>query len=421
VTGGAILTGLATLAIQPHRHAPKGAVWLAVAVSTGALLVALTSPTGWAGSTTAASYVCASWTVLAVAAAVVRDRRVTNLVLLLVVAGVLVEMAEAWLAWWGGANPATPMSGTFYWFDPFAAFLIAGAVVGLSLWLRRTGPVAALGLVGCVLGTIGIIYSTSRAAGACFVLATVLIYAAHAFGRRMASVARSAIALSVTGASVWLVAGPPFFSHRVEPFAGTAARAASQSLGQNGGYRKEFWREAIGVFHRHPLTGGGYHSLATASYGHIPGSWALSPLAHNGYLQALSDGGLLLGVPFLIAALGIAWWVVTSLVTAVRSRTFSTEAFALPLALGAMLVHSAVDFDWSYAADFAVVAILAGVVAGVRWSTRPPRVSPSYSGLLTGAVLVGVALTGISAAAASSGDLRQSLPITHSASHEGTK
>ena len=55
------------------------------------------------------------------------------------------------------------MIGTFYWWDPFAAFLLTGTVIGLSFWLRRTGPVALFGLVGCMLGTIGLVYSTSRA------------------------------------------------------------------------------------------------------------------------------------------------------------------------------------------------------------------------------------------------------------------
>ena len=187
-------------------------------------------------------------------------------------------------------------------------------------------------------------------------------------------------------------------------------------MGQNGGYRMDFWREAIGVFDRHPLAGGGYHSLATASAGHVPTTWPLSPLAHNGYLQVLSDGGLLLGVPFLCAALVVAWWVVSALVAAGRQRDSSTLGLVVPLALGALLAHSAVDFDWSYAADFLVVAVLAGILAGNRWAARSPQVSRPASRWLTGAVIAGVVLTGVAAGAAWSGDLRQSLPITHAAS-----
>jgi hypothetical protein len=154
--------------------------------------------------------------------------------------------------------------------------------------------------------------------------------------------------------------------------------------------------------------------------GHVSASWAFSPLAHNGYLQALSDGGLLLGVPFLLGVAFLAWWVVSALVRSVRRRDFSTEAFVIPLCLGALLAHSAVDFDWTYAADFAVVAVLAGLVAGSRWSAAASSRPGRGSRLVAAAVLAGVALTGVAAGAAWSGDLHQSLPITHTSPDRGS-
>jgi O-antigen ligase len=420
VTVGAILTGLATLAVQPHRFVPRGAIWLALAVSAAAFGVALTAPTGWAGASVAASYVCVSWLVVVVAAAAVRDPRVPNLVFLVLIAGVLVEVAESWLAWWGGSTASHPIDGTFYWYDPFAAFLIAGTVIGLSLWLLRSGPIATFGLLGCVLGTIGLVYSTSRAAGACFAFAVLCVFAVHLLSHRLAGVRRVLIATVVTGFAVWAIAGPPFFKQRSLPFAATTQRAVGQSLSQNGSYRVDFWREALGVFHRHPLSGGGFHSLASAAVGHVPKSWPISPLAHSGYLQALSDGGLLLAVPFLLAAALLAWYVVSGLLGAVRRRDFSTGAIVVPLCLGALLAHSAVDVDWSYAADFAVVAVLAGLVAAARWSAPGRLVKPSRSRVIPAAVLVGVALTGLAAGAAWHGDFKQSLPIGHVSSSGGS-
>jgi len=415
VTGGAILTGLATLVVRPHRVAPRGAIWLALAVSAGALGVAVLAPTGWAGAPAAASYVCVSWTVIVVAAAARSNPKLPNLILLLVVAGVLVEVAESWLAWWGGSDASVPISGTFYWYDPFAAFMLAGSVIGFALWLWRSGPVAAFGLLAAALGTIGMVYSTSRAAGACFAVAMLAVGIVQLSTRGLAGVRRLAVAVAAIGFAVWGIAGPPFFAHRSLPFAGTSGRATGQSLSQNGGYRVDFWHEAIGVFHRHPLVGGGFHSLASAAQGHVPRSWPLSPLAHNGYLQALSDGGLLLGVPFLLAAALIGWYVVRALIAAVRQRELTAAGFVAPLCLGALLVHSAVDFDWSYAADFEVVAVLAGLVAAAHWSRAEPEVRRGPSRLAAVAVLAGVALTGVAAVAAWPGDFKQSLPLGHSA------
>ncbi|HTR70472.1 MAG TPA: O-antigen ligase family protein [Mycobacteriales bacterium] len=412
VTGGVILTGLSILAIQPQRWVPRSAVWSAGAISVGAFGVALFAPTGWAGATTAASYVGAAWTVIAVAAAVVRDRRFVDFLALLLVAGVQVEVAESWLAWWGGGDPRQPIVGTFYWHDPFAAFLLPGTVVGLALWLRKRRATALFGLVGLVLGSIGLVYSTSRASDACFAAAVVLVGAMAARGGGLAAIRRFALAVLVAVAGIFAVAGPPFFPHRSLPFAGTAARAGGQSLGQNGGYRIDFWREALGVFGRHPLVGGGYHSLASESVGHDPSGWPLSPLAHNGYLQALSDGGLLLAVPFGIAVVALSWWTLSALLRAVRRRDDSVARFVLPLCLGAMLLHSAVDFDWSYAADFALAAVLAGAVAGQRWADRGPAPARA-SRARRSVVMAGVALCAVAAVAAWSGDLTQSLPIAH--------
>jgi O-antigen ligase len=424
VTGGAILTALAVIAIRPDRHLPARVLGLATAISAGAFLVALTAPTGWSGATTAASYVCAAWVAVVVAAAVVRDRRMVDVIAVLMVVGAIYEVSESWLAWWGSQNPAHPISGTFYWYDPFAAFLITGSGIGLTLWLRRTGPISILGLATFVLGCIGMVYSTSRAATACLFGVIVLICLTHLVTRRIAGLVRLAIAAVVTVVAVWGVAGPPFFPNRVAPFAGTAARSSGQSLGQNGGYRLEFWHEALGVFGRYPITGGGFHSLATLSAGHVPASWVLSPLAHNGYLQVLSDGGLILGVPFLLAVAGLCWLVARSLIRSVRQQAFGLTSFVVPLCLAAMLVHSAVDFDWSYAADFSLVAILAGLVIGSWVTIAPVDDSPRdirSSRLIAATTLVAVALLGVAAVTSWSGDLRQSLPVGHSANHGGVQ
>ncbi len=411
VTGGAIFTAIAVLATRPDRYLPRSALVLSAAVSTGALAVAATAPTGWKGASNAADYVCAAWTLVAVAAAVRRNRAVVGPLLGIVVLGAALEVAEGWLAWWGGEDPTHPMLGTFYWWNPFAAYLIAGTALGFTLWLRGRRGVAALGLTSFALGSIGLVYSTSRASDACFAVALALVVLSAAT-RGWRGLRRAAIGLVVGASAVWAIGGPPFFPHRGTPFGATAARTAHQSLGQNGVYRTEFWREALRLFSRHPLVGDGYHSLASGSAHRVPHGWAISPLAHSGYLQPLSDGGLVLSIPFLAGCGVIGWFVVSALLDAWRHRDSSAAAFVLPLVLGALLAHSAVDFDWSYPANFVLTAILAGMVAGRRWANRPPAFPGGR--VAACAALVGVVALGIAADAARGGDLGLNLP-THSA------
>jgi O-antigen ligase len=411
VSGGAILTAAAVAAVRPDRLVPRRAVVLAFAVSGGAVLVAATAPTGWAGATNAANYVCAAWTAVCVAAAVVRDRRIVAVLLGLIVLGAVIEIRAAWLPWWGGENSAAPMRGTFYWHNPFAIYLLPGAVLGLAVWLRRTRLVRWVGLGGFALGAVGIFYSTSRASLACFIAAVVILLVAHVIATHRRGLVCAAVGVAGTAGLVWFIGGPPFFPQQSHsPVAGLAARSAGQSLSQNGGYRIDFWREALGVFGRHPVTGGGYHSMATASVDHNPHHWPLSPLAHNGYLQAVSDGGLLLGVPFLLVAAVVCWWVLVALWRAVRGREFGLMSFAVPLVLAALLAHSAVDFDWSYPADLLLTAILAGLVAGERWLDRAPAPGTTrWTASL--AAFVGVGLLIVGAVVARDGDLHLNLPV----------
>lgn len=414
VSIGLLLTAAAVVATRPDRIVGRGLLALATGVSGAAFAVAATAPTGWRGAPAAATYAGVSWTLVATAAAVRRDHRVADLAVLTIVSASAIEVAEAWLPWWGGRNPTAPMSGTFYWYNPFAAFLVPGALLGLWWWLHGDPGRRVLGLFAGTLAAVGIVYSTSRATAVCWLVGLLGILAVYPWTGASGKRWRLPTGVAVTGVGVALVAGPPFFPHWVGPFAGTHARAVTQSLGQNGGYRLDFWREAVHVFQRWPVTGGGYHSLATASAGHVPAGWPLSPLAHNGYLQALCDGGLVLGVPFLAGAVIVGWIALRMIVRSVRRRDFGLLSFAVPLCLLAMLAHSVVDFDWSYPADFLLTALLAGVVVGCAESRagrhQRPRSWPSIA-----AVVVAVPLLLLGAWAARHGDSGRSLPITASA------
>lgn len=420
VTIGLGLTLAAVVAPNGVRRAPRAIVWGAVWMSVAAVLVALTAPTGWAGAANAADYVGMAWLAVAIAGARAGDAQgdVGRLVCVVAAVAVAVEFAEGWLAWWGGRNPAAPMLGTFYWHDPFAAFMAAGALLSLALWLTERGPIAMLGMLGFALGSTGVVFSTSRAAQAMFGLCLLAGVAAIVTVAR--SLWRRALAAGAVAAAVsLLISGPPFFPHWQWFGAGTAARGSAQSLAQNGGYRLQFWHEALSLFARHPLTGGGFHSLATLTIGHVPAGWALSPLAHNGYLQALSDGGLVLGIPVAVGAALAALLALRSLWSALRGRSLSPQRFGVPLAVLFLLGHSFVDFDWSYP----VVMVLTGALAATLVRPLPATESEPGSGRarnwtwsIAAAALFAVAVVVPTGLSAWHGDLQLSLPAgTHAA------
>jgi O-antigen ligase len=411
VTVGAILVAVAVVLARPDRVLPRTALILATAISVGAFVVPLAADTGWAGAPDAAIYACGAWLAAVVAAAVVARPATMVWFVTLVAASAPIQFMSGWLGWWGGEDPTRPMVGTFYWHNPYAAFLIPGGLVGLALWIWRDRLFALLGVICFAFAAIGIVYSTSRASLAAFILGVALVGVLALVGTtRWRALRQFVIAAVIAAAATYFVGGPPFFPHRSSPLSGEQSRAAGQSLGQNGGYRLDFWREALKVFRHHPVTGGGYKSLVGQSVGHVPSSWPLSPYAHNGYLQALGDGGLVLGVPFLLAVLIVAAICVRSLIRGLIRRDLPVETVVLAIALGCVMLHSGVDFDWTYAADFAMAGALAGLVVGSWLTSRatasdaaetaepdPAKPSRNHRLALAGCALVGVALLGVSA------------------------
>ena len=401
VTIGAALIALAVVVVRPDRVLPRHVIVLAAAISVAAFVVPLTAPIGWAGAADGALYACGAWLAVIVAAAVITRPEATLWLASLLAASAPIEFISGWMGWWGGKDPTRAMTGTFYWWNPYAAFLVPGGLVGLALWIWRGRLFALLGLLSFVFAAIGIVYSTSRAALAVFVLGFALVGVTALLDKqRWRALRQLAIAAVVGAAATFFVGGPPFFPHRSSPVAGEQARAAGESLGQNGSYRLDFWRDALTVFGRHPVTGGGYKSLVHESLGHVSKNQPLSPYAHNGYLQALGEGGLILGIPFLLAAVAVGYLCIRILVRGLVRRRVTAETVAIAIALAMVMLHSGVDFDWTYAADMSMFAILAGLILGLtlreRGSAEPPKPGRIQRWALIGCLVIGIGTLGVS-------------------------
>jgi hypothetical protein len=379
------------LAVRIWRAPRASLVWSA-SVAIAALAVCVLTPTGWSGSDAASGYV-ASAAVFVIARRYVRDDERRSVVAAAVCLAGIYEFLLSFRVWWERGDPAAVMSGTFYWHNPFAAFLLPGAVIGLALIAAGRSPWHLVGWVSVPLCTAGIVISSSRATQA--VLAVAFVIVPLASRRDRSALRRSLAGVAVAAGFTALLPGPPWFSHYASPFASTTARSATgQSLSQNGYFRTEFWREALAVFTRHPLVGDGYHSLASATVRYEPAAWAQSQFAHDGYLQALTDGGLLLAVPFLAAIAVIAWWALRrfgGLVAARRGVTPDLLMVGIATALLGALAHSAVDFDWSHPSIMIEGALLAACVApaaGGRAHSRRTTLVAAPAAVVLGLALV---------------------------------
>jgi O-antigen ligase len=376
---------VALLLTRAWRSAEASTV-LSALVALAALLVCVIAPSGWYGSDVAVEYGLAA-AVYVIARRYVRSDDRRDLVAAAICVAGFYEFWQAFTPWRGSGSPDTEMSGTFYWHNPYAAYLLPPAIIGLGLVARRKGPWNIVGWFTTPLAAAGIVLSSSRATIAALVVGWVLVLLSCVRWRALVVALVGAVALS--GVVTFLLPGPPFFDHRVSPFSATESRtSAGQSLAQNGEYRTQFWREAAKVALHHPVAGSGYHALSTASAFYTPSNWARSPLAHDGYLQALSDGGLLLGLPFLAAVAIVLFWAVRRLIESVRGTLHGGDPpdvldTAIAVALLGAFAHSAVDFDWSHASILVETALLAACVApaaarsgrGATWHRVMPAAS----------------------------------------------
>ncbi|MDX6206253.1 MAG: exopolysaccharide production protein ExoQ [Frankiales bacterium] len=408
---------LALAAVRPWRVLSARSLGLAGAVSLAPVLVCLIDPTHWFGADQAATYAYSAALFVTVRAYAVSSARRTAVLAVVLGAG-MAQFAWSMIAWVGGGDPAAVMSGTFYWYNQYAAFLLAPAIIGAGVAALGSGQLRLAGTVTAALGSAGVILSTSRASmaqlGAGWIAAGLLAVLSRkgAKDRGLAGVRWLALA-AVAAALTMTLPGPPFFAHRVAALASTAARNSQESVSQNGGFRMQFWQQALRIFGHHPLTGTGFGSFGRQS-GLVDPHGAHSTLVHSGLIQPLSDGGLLLGAPFLLACALVGLGLLRRLLPSVWSADQGAVTLVALVAL-VVVVHSAVDFDWTYPSLMALSAILAG--AALSWSPVPAT-EPAAAGSRTSAAGL-VACVVLAAAAvvlaqqATRGGWKLSAPVPH--------
>ena len=352
VSIGSVLVAASWVLVRPDRSLPRWVLALGQALALGAVAVVLTSPTGLAGRDDAAAWVLAAETgLLLLAWATDEPRRSLLVAALLGAAGA--QFAQGWLPWWGAQDPTKLFQGTFYWHNQVGIFLAAGALLALAV-LATEGPLAPLGWVVAPLAVAGTVFTTSRGSQLGLGLGVVLLLVLA--GRGLAPRVRIVAGVGLGLAAAWVLTGPPFFSERVAPTAATAAR--SESFVGNGVTRLEDWSAAWQVFERWQVTGGGFDGFRAGTVATEVGERAgQTAYAHNGLLQALTDGGLLLGLPLLLVLVALAVAVVRTLPAAVRRGDLRHVGAAVVLLV--LCLHSGMDFDWAYPSLLLLVPLVA--------------------------------------------------------------
>ncbi len=128
--------------------------------------------------------------------------------------------------------------------------------------------------------------------------------------------------------------------------------------------REWIWRDTLSMIAANPILGVGLGAYETVypKYSQGDGSLVIN-YAHNDYLQALADGGIIGGL--------IALWFIVAVFRSVARGLKSEDPFMAGLALGggagifSMLVHSLFDFNLQIPSNALLFLFLSAVVSSI--------------------------------------------------------
>lgn len=389
LTLGLVSALAALLLVRPWRALGPAHLLLPLAPALAALVVCLTSLTRWDGADETATLAYAGVSYLVVRAYARDAARRAGVLVALAVVG-LDQFAQAYLPWWGRGDVTAKMVGTFYWHNQFGAFLAATGIVAAVLAVRGSGVARLAGWLVAPWCVAGLLFSASRGSLLIAVLAWAVVVTLSLCDRRGRLAAMGVVAAGF--AVAWLLSGPWLMEQSGSVGSTVAAREAEQSVSGNGQARLYLWQAALHTGAQRPLTGLGFDSFGGAGSAWMPLAGRPSTYAHNGFLQAWSDGGLLLAAAVAAVTAPLVW---CSLVALWRRRTGTrgtdVAAVAAPVGVGVLLLHSAIDFDWAYPSLLLLLAILAALVP--LTPRRPRGARPGHT--LAAALVVGLLLVSI--------------------------
>lgn len=280
------------------------------------------------------------------------------------------------------ARSASPF-GAFINRNHFAAWLllVAAPVAGYSIarmnthrsrrgrWRESIGQVLSSGVLFTVIGVmmiVGVLLLTLSRSGLAALGTAAMV--AWALGRPRLRFERSnaPAALGLLGAAALVT----FFFVDVDRWAERLEQSLSTAA--TGFSRTTIWRESVPIARDFWLTGtgAGTYSDAMTVYQQTRvwvGSmqqWAHFNNAHSLYLQAACEGGLLIGIPAMVAVFSLAALGLRAV------RADKGEMFWVRVGAAAGLAGLAVQSIWEVALIMPANAVLAGILAGLLLNER---------------------------------------------------
>lgn len=285
----------------------------------------------------------------------------------IVVAGWLCLIAL--FMFWGANNPGMRWYSTFYWPNPFAAFLLLVLPLEFVRYLRTESRREALAHgAATVLLAIAFVLTYSRGAWFSMVVLLPLVVALLRSPSWAAALRRTVVLAGCVALAVVLLTRGAVPSPAASGVVGRAASVADTGdLSIQG--RLAFWRAGLAMFRDHLLvgTGPGTFGAVHAAYQRDVRFYARDP--HSLYVQTAAEMGLagVVSLGALLSSIALLW-------RRALQQAWGREEYPLIVGVGlgllAFFLHSGVDMDWMFPANPAMAFALVGVLL---WYERGER------------------------------------------------
>lgn len=231
---------------------------------------------------------------------------------------------------------------------------------GALLWLSSPagGRVQLLGLAALVMGA-SLLLTRSRSGVSCLVLALLLlgVAAKRRFGSARATAA-AAGALAVLFVALFLLAG-----------ADLTARITNRMDAME--LRKNIWTDSAAIVRDFPLTGTGLNTFGTAMIRYQTSQDDQHfQEAHNDYLQIAVEGGLLVGLPVLLACIAVGAAIRQRFAAAADDAVTYWVRTGATVGILAVAAQSFVEFSLQMPGNAAVFVVLLAMVLHEATSRR---------------------------------------------------
>jgi O-antigen ligase len=247
------------------------------------------------------------------------------------------------------------LTGTFYWPNPAAAYLMPAILIGLDR-TRRSIARTTWGWMAATAGLLAMFALADSRAATLVLVVFAAIYWALVKETRVfwIKIVCTLIVATVIGSGLsWL---STIVAHHRSNFV-PGSRFGEVAVGEPSSLkdRLEYVESGFEIWWRHPIGGSG-----AGTYGDIHPQYQHSAVSasrnvHNLYVQTLAELGLAGAMALLTVGVCVA-------IGSLRGMVRKPEMLPVFLGAGAVLVHFGLDIDATYPSLLMLVAILLGLV-----------------------------------------------------------